>query len=289
MLNSSGSALSRFLTKSPGDKKAAVIATLRHHYRRLAGRPTRWQDDGKLRRSIAGPMTLPQVLHSDSRTYIAWRPDADIDFDHLPELRDLAPQWISGNAFYGAGDLPRLYALSMNVRQVLSEGIQGSFAELGVYRGNSAAVLAHYARSAGRRLFLFDTFAGFDSRDLRGVDENMEAAFGDTSMELVRRTVGDGATTYVKGYFPQSMTAEAAAEAYAVVHLDCDLYEPMRAAIAFFYARLAPGGLIIVHDYANPCWVGVKQAIDEFMATVPEQLVVIPDKCGTAMIRRCAL
>ena len=60
----------------------------------------------------------------------------------------------------------------MNIKQVLDDRIAGDMAELGVYKGNSAALLAYYARMYHRVVLLFDTFEGFDRRDLVGVDES---------------------------------------------------------------------------------------------------------------------
>src|ERR1700761_8436871 len=82
----------------------------------------------------------------------------------------LARKFCARNPGNGA-DLPRLIAFMLNIEQVLKDGVAGDFAELGVWRGNTAAVLAHYAANSGRKVFLFDTFQGFDSKDLKGIDE----------------------------------------------------------------------------------------------------------------------
>jgi glycosyltransferase involved in cell wall biosynthesis len=245
-----------------------------------------WRDDPLLQELTTGRLAPPNVLRSTSRLYVAYRPDSDVEYDTHPELRALSEKWIRNNVFNNAGDLPRLYAVSLNVKQVLTEGVLGDFAELGVYRGNSAAVLAHYARQHNRLVFLFDTFDGFDAGDLTGIDASVSREFHDTSLDLVRENVGDGSVVYVKGHFPGSITDEAAARRFAIVHLDCDLYEPMRAALEFFYPRLSPGGLMILHDYSSVCWVGVKQAIDEYLPKITDSLILIPDKSGTAMIRK---
>jgi len=39
---------------------------------------------------------------------------------------------------YTADDLPRLYALIFNVKQIIEENVPGDIAELGVHKGNSA-------------------------------------------------------------------------------------------------------------------------------------------------------
>lgn len=218
--------------------------------------------------------------------YISHRPDSDIVFHQHPEFRDLLAKWTLHNGENNAGDLVRLYQLMLNVKQVLGDKVPGQLAELGVYRGNSAAVLAHYARQYGRRLYLFDTFQGFDARDLKGIDADKADDFGGTSLDLVRSVVGEDAVTFVPGYFPDSIPPGLSDEKFAIVHLDCDLYEPFKASLAFFYPRLSPGGMLILHDYSSGYFSGAKKAVDEFGVAIPEQVVLLPDKSGTAILRK---
>ncbi len=248
-----------FVGKSPRDQARLIGATVRH---------------------------VQQVLRSPGRRYVAFRPDSDANFGRHPELDVLAGKWVANNRRNNEGDLPRLYALLLNIKQVMAENVPGDFAELGVYRGNSAAVLAHYGRQHGRSMFLFDTYAGFEAKDLIGVDAGKRDAFTDTSLDLVRATVGDEAVTYVQGYFPGTITESIAQRRYAVVHIDCDLYEPMKAGLEFFFDRLSPGGLLIMHDYSDPHWDGAKRAVDGYLPRIAENLIVIPDKSGTAMLRK---
>jgi hypothetical protein len=276
--NSVTGRLQRFLAKPSSDQVSAIKATLHHLYGRIKQTP--------LRRRLHGSFAAPRVLRSRSRLYMAARPDWDFDFHSLPELLALSDNWVLNNVENNAGDLPRLYALLLNVNQVMEDGVAGDFAEIGVYRGNSAAVLAHYSRRHGRSIFLFDTYEGFEARDLTGGDAHRSKAFTDTSLNLVHQNVGDDAVVYVKGYFPDTVTEDIANRHYAVVHLDCDLYAPIKAGLKFFYDRLSPGGILIIHDYANPCWDGTKRAVDEFMPRISESLVLIPDKSGTAIIRK---
>ncbi|HDO27370.1 MAG TPA: hypothetical protein ENH02_04560, partial [Bacteroidetes bacterium] len=55
------------------------------------------------------------------------------------------------------------------------------------------------------------------------------------------------------------------------------------AGLEFFYPRLAPGGIIIIHDY-NPDWPGIMKAVDDFAATIPEPLIVMPDQDSSVMV-----
>lgn len=231
-------------------------------------------------------LRVPEVFRAGRRSYLSYRPDWDYDFNGISEVRDLSQRWVQGNEANNSGDASRLYALVLNLSQVISEGIPGDLAELGVYRGNSAAVLAHYAEKADRSLYLFDTFSGFDPRDFVGIDANAPQAFDATSIDMVKMTVGSDRAIYVPGFFPGTVTPEISDRRFAIAHLDCDLYEPMKAGLEFFYSRLSTGGLMMMHDYSNPHWAGAKQAVDEFCSTIPESVILLPDKSGTAMLRK---
>lgn len=231
-------------------------------------------------------LRVPEIFRAGRRSYLSYRPDWDYDFKSIPEVQDLSQRWVQGNEANNSGDASRLYALVLNLSQVISEGIPGDLAELGVYRGNSAAVMAHYAEKADRSLYLFDTFSGFDPRDFVGIDANAPQAFDATSIDMVKKTIGSDRAIYVPGFFPGTVTPEISDRRFAIAHLDCDLYEPMKAGLEFFYPRLSTGGLMMMHDYSNPHWAGAKQAVDEFCLTIPESVILLPDKSGTAMLRK---
>jgi hypothetical protein len=213
----------------------------------------------------------------------------DYSFDGVEQFGALRAAWERDNRVNNFGDIPRFYALYQNLSQVLKDGIAGDFAEIGVYRGNSAKLLKFFTTKGNRDLFLFDTFAGPDPRDIRGVDAGAApTSFADVDFEAVRAFIGSERTRFVRGYFPQSLAQlpEFDRHRFAVVHIDCDLYQPVRAALEVFYPKLEPGGVVILHDYASGWWPGASQAMDEFLRPRPERLVLIPDKSGTAMFRK---
>ena len=277
-----GTRLGRFAGKPRSDQLAALKATVRSVFDMGAAARER----RRLHRLLTGANAPPKVLQTNEKLYLAYRPESDVTFLSHPEIEQLSEKWIAHNIHNNAGDLPRLYALVLNTKQVLEEEIAGDIAELGVFRGNSAAVLAHYARTHGRKLLLFDTFEGFDHRDLVGVDQSPTPQFDDTSLDQVRALVGDEAVRFVQGRFPESIPPDLERSRFCLVHIDCDLYEPAKAGLEFFYPRLSPGGLLILHDFANPYWRGIKHALDELCSTIPERPVVFGDKSGTAMIRK---
>ncbi len=130
------------------------------------------------------------------------------------------------------GDLARFYSFSLAFDQITKEGIKGDFAELGAYKGNTAALIASFARKLGRTAFILDTFEGFDQADLVGIDQVHPKQFSDTSLDAVRALVGDEATTFIKGYFPESAAQLPDDARYALVHIDCDLYAPINLTVS---------------------------------------------------------
>jgi hypothetical protein len=138
----------KFMRKSHREK----VASIRRHSRNIPVYIHDKIESLSFQKIITGNLVLPNVLRSKSRVYISYRPDADVNYDAFPELRSLGDNWVANNLVNNAGDLSRLYALSLNIRQTIADLVEGDFAELGVYRGNSAAVLAYYARQNDRHL-----------------------------------------------------------------------------------------------------------------------------------------
>jgi hypothetical protein len=226
---------------------------------------------------------------SNRFAYLSYVPDAIRENDTMPGFRGTVTTWIKNNAPGNAGDLPRMLLLLQNAERVVADRVPGHFAELGVYKGHSARLLADIITRLDpqRRIYLFDTFDGFDARDLEGIDADVRRLFADTSLATVKSFVGHSESCdFRPGYFPKSAEGIEPDSRFAFVHLDCDLYEPMRAALAFFYPRLSSGALVVIHDYSSGHWPGVPQAVAEYLEDKPERLVLMPDKSGTAVFRK---
>jgi O-methyltransferase len=184
------------------------------------------------------------------------------------------------------GDLSRYYFLKLVCDQLLKERIIGDAAELGVWKGNTAAILAEFTRRTGSTAYLLDTFEGFKNDDLKGIDADKAMEFADTSINSVADRVGADGIKIVKGYFPDTQDQIPIDARFAFVHIDCDLYKPFKAGLEFFYPRLVEGGFLVMHDYGSLWWDGTEKAIDEFFADKPESVIPIPDRAGTAAIRK---
>ena len=180
--------------------------------------------------------------------------------------------------------------LVLLMRDIEARGVEGSLAELGVYKGETARLLHHYLPD--RRLHLFDTFSGFDECDAESEKgttgaEVSSGQFGDTSVEDVRRHIAprNGNVVFHPGVFPDSCEPAIREERFALVHLDADLHRPTRLGLEIFFPIVAAGGYVVVHDYN--AWPGARQATEEYLADKTEVAVPMPDKSGSAVIVKC--
>jgi len=175
-------------------------------------------------------------------------------------------------------DPVRYATVALAVHSLEKAKVTGSFAEVGVYRGDSSRILHKLAPN--RRLYLFDTFEGFPPQDTDEPDER----FKETSLDLLRQVLGDLNNVVIqKGYFPETARG-LESEQFAFVLLDVDKYKPTLAGLQFFYPRLVRRGYLMVHDYNSPESNGaVSKATDEFMADKPEQVIQIADSGGSGI------
>jgi O-methyltransferase len=139
--------------------------------------------------------------------------------------------------------------------------VSGDVAEVGVYQGGSAKLIAEF--KGNRPLHLFDTFAGLPAAqpgDAKRFATGMYAA----DLKAVQRYLnGYPGIFFYPGLFPD--TGEPVRhKRFSFVHLDVDLYDSTLACLNFFYPRLQPGGILISHDYSNA--EGVRRAFAEFFA-----------------------
>ena len=163
--------------------------------------------------------------------------------------------------------------------------IPGDLAELGVYRGGFARWLNRLLPD--RRLWLFDTFEGFDADEAAGCasGKGFVAAHQNTSVPGVLSVLPHPEMVQIRqGLFPG--TAQGLEEErFALVSLDADLEESTFAGLCFFLPRLSCGGFLLLHDYNNPRLPGVKRAFARYEEIHGRQTAVpLCDVNGTLVI-----
>ena len=177
---------------------------------------------------------------------------------------------------------------------IYEQNINGAVAECGVFRGDSAKYLNMFF--SDRKLYLCDTYEGFDIDDLQDEKENNKGSFQEsrfldkaffagTSVELVMSKMPNKKQIVIKkGYFPSTMINVD--EQFAFVNLDMDLYIPMLEGLKYFWSKMSPGGCILLHDYFSKDFERVQDAVRDFEKTIGKSVVKLPigDDCSLAII-----
>ncbi|HIE64867.1 MAG: TylF/MycF/NovP-related O-methyltransferase [Nitrospira sp.] len=187
-------------------------------------------------------------------------------------------------AILGLIDVVRFGSIALAIHRLQVDQIGGELAEAGVYKGELSKFIT--SLDTGRTLHLFDTFSGFPQQALDASEES-DDRFTDTSVEAVKREIGDCTNIiFHEGIFPD--TAEPILnKTFAFVMLDMDKYKPTLAGLEIFYPRMSPGGYIFIHDYNSPeSEYGVSRAVNAFFKDKVEQIIELPDRGGSAVIRK---
>lgn len=177
-----------------------------------------------------------------------------------------------------------------------------NMAEAGVYLADFSFMLNELFPDS--QLFLYDTFEGFDKSE---VDEELEKGFtskeymnnvsdeytpdylsADEKIKLVKSKMKEPRNVHIrKGLFPGTAEREKNNK-WFLVSLDMDLYVPIVEGLRFFYPNMVPGGYMMIHDYNNKGFSGIKKAIDEVQTEwgirIPK--VPLPDNGGTVVLQK---
>jgi O-methyltransferase len=184
-------------------------------------------------------------------------------------------------------DYIRLASLELMSYEIRKNGIEGSTAELGVYKGKFARYINEYFPD--RKLFLFDTFEGFDKRDISREKKHAYSSgtqdFSGTSVaEVLAGMPFPDNCIPVKGFFPES--AKDVRDNFAFVSLDADLFDPIYSGLNFFYPKLSRGGYIVIHDFNNEGYKGTRKAVEQFCMEQKLGFTPLPDSGGSAIIAK---
>lgn len=220
------------------------------------------------------------------RVALTFQPQSYSDFNQHPEFDEVFSRWTQKDKGRGL-DFARIWGLALNCKHAMSR-CRGSIAELGVYQGQSAALLNLYAEQFSRKIYLCDTFQGFPTQQFEdGMSEGKKEAFKDITLESAKAVVGHSpGIRWVVGMFPDSITDEMRSDRFAFVSIDCDIYEPVYQGLEFFWPRMQADGMIFVHDYSSGYWPGATRAVDEFCSANGVAGCLLPDLSGTYVLTR---
>ena len=169
--------------------------------------------------------------------------------------------------------------------------LPGDFVECGVFRGDMTWMITQLVdlQGAGKKFYLYDTFAGLDpkysSEDdfpgspdfFRFIDREYRAP---DIEKQVRRRFGDKPFVIVtKGVVPDILHT-VAPERIAFLHLDMNSPRAEQGALDILFNRVSPGGIIIFDDYGWKQYYRQKQSADRAMADRGQVIMELPTGQG---------
>ncbi len=206
---------------------------------------------------VSSPGAVRHIKEYIGKLHISKNKIVDVftDIDYMDLFADQRTRFIKGYADW-----------------INKNNIEGNVAEWDVCRGDSAKFINRYFPN--RKLYMCDTFEGFDSEDLQYEKDKDnkyfnqskfadQSFFVDTGVDYVMcKMMYPENVVIKKGYFPESMSGVE--DKFCFVNLDMDLYIPMLNGLRFFWDKMIQGGCILMHDYFSNLFAGVKQAVDIF-------------------------
>lgn len=162
--------------------------------------------------------------------------------------------------------------------------LSADVAECGCFRGLSAYQIASSLKT--RRFngifYIFDSFEGlseythedFSNGNAQGCADRRKHFACDEN--IVRVNLKEFAfISYMKGWIPARFS-EVAQRKFSFVHIDVDLYNPIKESLEFFYPRMVSGGIIAFDDYGCLAFPGAKKAVDEFISDKSDFFLPLP-------------
>jgi hypothetical protein len=201
---------------------------------------------------------LTNVIYRDPPMRPSWRHILRKQEYSVP-TRESGKDWPSrAHTMIG---MKRLHSLREQVETTLHEGIPGDYIETGVWRGGACIMMRAVLAAHGvtdRLVYCADSFAGVPPPDPTRYPADRRRNFYKykqlaVSLEEVKANFAaygllDEQVRFVKGLFSETLPT-LAAERFALIRLDGDLYESTMDGLKALYHRLSPGGFVVVDDY----------------------------------------
>lgn len=154
--------------------------------------------------------------------------------------------------------------------------VQGCVVECGVWRGGMIAGLASMWNE--RMYYLFDSFEGLPkAREIDGAralswQANTEGktyydnCTADISFAERAMKMSGARHAIMKGWFDETLPTAAFESGIAILRLDGDWYDSIKACLVNLFPKVVAGGLVILDDYYT--WDGCSRAVHDYLSEV---------------------
>jgi len=151
----------------------------------------------------------------------------------------------------------------------------GCFVECGVKQGTSSRIMAVELQRKG---YLFDTWTGFphySKHDLPNNNRknrldsrvrNKKSFYKDCKKSLKKFGVFKYCTM-IKGDICKTVPDFIKDKELVIdmIHIDTDLHDPAKVSIDTLYPFVMENGIILIHDYRDNKWPGIKKVVESFV------------------------
>jgi len=176
----------------------------------------------------------------------------------------------------------RMRNLRLLLERALSEAVPGDFIETGVWRGGACiyarGILAAHGDTT-RRVWVADSFRGLpppdeaafpaDAGDRHSTVAELAVSRLEVEANFARYRLLDTRVVFLEGWFRDTLPI-APIERLAVLRLDGDMYGSTMETLEALYAKVSPGGFVIVDDYLlAPCAQAVNDYRERHGITAP--------------------
>lgn len=224
----------------------------------------------------------PDCFGRDQRTY---NQDGlitmhGVAFAEEPRFQEAYAAAKATDSWFG-GDLHwRMHVLVWAATSALQA--EGDFVECGTNRGGSALMLLKYlgAELAARPFHLFDTFRGLDADWSLPQELNRYGhLYPECHQQVVQQFRPYPNVRVVRGSVPDSLPGAGVGQV-AFLHLDLNAAAPERAALEYFWPKIARGGLIVLDDYNWVSCKSQKDTLDELARSIEMPILALPTGQG---------
>lgn len=167
------------------------------------------------------------------------------------------------------------------------KNVEGGIIESGVHWGYGLLIFVTLTVNGGRKIYGFDSFSGHSKphkKDASGGNyQPLDSSFMISEFDvwktlelgtgLPRREL-ENTVELINGWIQNTMPlfserAKANRLKIALVHADCDIYEPFRETLFNTWDFIQPGGVVVLGLLDNAELMGKTHATNEFLASIP--------------------
>lgn len=203
-----------------------------------------------------------------------------VAFAEEPRFQEAYAAAKATDSWFGTDLQWRMHVLVWAATSALAA--EGDFVECGTNRGGSAMMLLKYlgAELESRPFYLFDTFRGLDpDLSLKHEREHYAQLYPECHAQVVERFGPYSNVRVVRGSIPATLPNSGIGQV-AFLHLDLNAAGPERAALEYFWPKLARGGVVVLDDYNWVFCKSQKESLDEHARAIGRPILSLPTGQG---------